>query len=102
MFDLLFTTQSRPRERILLKTLWEKEKMLVTSNYSFSYNVFLPIKDKNDHLSFIYSVVCKCFQFGQVQNFGVYTHLESCITLSLFTKQCFVLSLVKGFLCHEK
>ena len=25
----------------LLKTLWEKEKLLVTSNFSFSYSVFL-------------------------------------------------------------
>ena len=27
----------------LLKTLWEKEKLLVTSNFSFSHSVFLPI-----------------------------------------------------------
>ena len=26
--------------RQLLKTLWEKEKLLVTSNFSFSHNVF--------------------------------------------------------------
>ena len=26
----------------LLKTLWEKEKLLVTSNFSFSHNVFYP------------------------------------------------------------
>ena len=29
------------RERILLKTWWEKEKMLVTSIFSFSHNVFV-------------------------------------------------------------
>ena len=27
-----------------MKTMWEKEKMLVTSIFSFSYNVFLPIR----------------------------------------------------------
>ena len=27
----------------LLKTLWEKEKLLVTSNFSFSHSVFLPV-----------------------------------------------------------
>ena len=26
----------------LLKTLWEKEKLLVTSNFSFSHNIFYP------------------------------------------------------------
>ena len=28
----------------LLKTLWEKEKLLVTSNFSFSFSVFHPFK----------------------------------------------------------
>ena len=32
----------RPWNRSLLKTLWEKEKMLVTSIFSFSRNVFYP------------------------------------------------------------
>ena len=27
----------------LLKTFWEKEKMLVTSNFSFSHNVFISV-----------------------------------------------------------
>ena len=34
----------RPCIRSLLKTLWEKEKMLVTSIFSFSHNVFYPSK----------------------------------------------------------
>ena len=29
----------------LLKTLWEKEKLLVTSNFSFFHSVFYPFKD---------------------------------------------------------
>ena len=29
----------------LLKTLWEKEKMLVTSNFSFSHGVFYPFSE---------------------------------------------------------
>ena len=32
----------RPWETILLKTLREKEKLLVTSNFSFSHSVFYP------------------------------------------------------------
>ena len=34
---------------ILLKTLWEKEKMLVTSIFSFSYSIFYSIKQINHH-----------------------------------------------------
>ena len=29
----------------LLKTLWEKEKLLVTSNFSFSHSVFYPYRE---------------------------------------------------------
>ena len=32
----------------LLKTLWENDKMLVTSIFSFSCNVFYPINDKSN------------------------------------------------------
>ena len=31
-----------PWETNLLKTQWEKEKLLVTSNFSFSHSVFYP------------------------------------------------------------
>ena len=48
------------------KTLWEKEKMLVTSIFSFSHNVFSLSKIKFQIFSHIYFVVCKCFQFGLV------------------------------------
>ena len=30
---------------ILLKTLWKKEKLLVTSNFSFSHSVFYPFEE---------------------------------------------------------
>ena len=43
----------------LLKTLWKKEKLLVTSNFSFFHSVFYPLGE----LSVIYMkmkiVVCK-------------------------------------------
>ena len=51
----------------LLKTLWEKEKMLVTSIFSCSHSVFYSIQEINHHFSNIHLVVCKCFQFGLVQ-----------------------------------
>ena len=37
-----------------------------TSIFSFSHNVFNPIKDKNYHVKYFYFVVYKCFQFGLV------------------------------------
>ena len=50
----------------LLKTLWENEKLLITSNFSFSplcaYKelsaIFIPFK----------IVICKLFEFGRVEN----------------------------------
>ena len=35
----------------LLKTSWEKKKMLVTSIFFFSHNVFYPMKDNFNILS---------------------------------------------------
>ena len=57
----------RPLKRSLLKTIWEKEKMLVTSIFSFSHNVFFQFQKEFLFLSHIYFVVCKCFQFGPVK-----------------------------------
>ena len=67
----------QPRERSILKTSWEKEKMLVTSIFSFSHNLFYPTKDRNRHFSNTAFVVCKCFQFGQSQNFVVFKSISS-------------------------
>ena len=54
-------------DRRLLKTLWEKEKMLLTSIFSFYHNVFYPVKDKFYFLSYIYFVDCTCIQIGEVK-----------------------------------
>ena len=51
-----------------LKTLWDKEKVLVSSIFSFSHNVFYSFKKDFLFLSYIYFVVCKCFQFGKASN----------------------------------
>ena len=52
----------------------EKEKMLVTSIFSFYYSVFYYIKERNLHFSNVEFVFynCKCFQIGHVQNFVVW------------------------------
>ena len=52
----------------LLKTLWEKEKLLVTSNFSFSHSVFYPFGEFSAILIKLEIVVFKLFQFGRVQN----------------------------------
>ena len=56
-------TFNNPEKENLLKTLWEKKKMPVTSIFSFSCSVFYRSQQKFLFLSDIYFVVCKCFQF---------------------------------------
>ena len=46
----------------LLKTLWEKEKLLVKSNFSFSHSVFYPLGQLTAILINLTIVVCKVFQ----------------------------------------
>ena len=52
----------------LLKTLWEKEKLLVTSNFSFSHSVFYPFEKLSAIFILLEIFVCKLLQFGRVQN----------------------------------
>ena len=54
----------------LLKTLWEKEKLLVTSNFSFSHSVFYLFGELSAILIKSEIVISKLFQFGRVQNFS--------------------------------
>ena len=51
--------------RSLLKTLQEKEKLLVTSNFSFSHSVFYPLEKLSAIFIKFEIVVCKVFQFGR-------------------------------------
>ena len=52
----------------LLKTLWEKEKLLVMSNFSFSHSVFYMFEELFSIFIKFEIVVCKLFQFGRVYN----------------------------------
>ena len=61
-----------PENNHIQKTSWEKEKLLVTSIFSFSQNVFYSFQRKFQILSRIYFDVCKCFQFGFGQVFVVW------------------------------
>ena len=53
-------------ETSLLKTLWENEKLLVMSNFSFTNSVFYPFRELSDVFIKFKIVVCKLFQFGPV------------------------------------
>ena len=50
----------------LLKTLWEKDKLLVKSNFSFSHSVFFSLGELDTIFIKFEIVVCKFFQFGRV------------------------------------
>ena len=50
----------------LLKTLWEKEKLPVTSNFSFSHSVFYLFGELSAIFKKLEIVVCKLFQFGKL------------------------------------
>ena len=49
-----------------LKTLWEKEKLLITSNFSFSHSVFYPFGKLSTIFIKLKIIVCKVFEFGKV------------------------------------
>ena len=50
----------------LLKTLWQKKKLLVTSSFSFSHSVFYYIRELSRICLKSKIVVCKLFQYGRV------------------------------------
>ena len=50
----------------VLKTLWEKENLLATSNFSFSYIVFNLSGEQSAIFINFEIVVCKLFEFGRV------------------------------------
>ena len=52
----------------LLKTLWEKEKLLLSSNFSFSHSIFYLFGELSS-ISVKYEIVDRnFFQFGRVQS----------------------------------
>ena len=65
----------RVRSTSLLKTLWEKEKLLVTSNFSFLHSVFYPFGKLFAIFINFEIVVFKLFQFGSLK-FVVWERLK--------------------------
>ena len=62
---------------ILLKTLWEKDKLLVTNFFSVSHSVFYPFGELSAVLIKFEIVVCKLFQFGPVRNSVIWEGVNS-------------------------
>ena len=71
LYHTILTLRKKPFENIVGKGE-NAGYQHVTSIFSFSNHVFYHIKDRNHHLCFVYFVVCKCFQFGHIQNFVVW------------------------------
>ena len=65
----------------LLKTLWEKEKLLATSNFSFSRSVFYPFGKLSAIFIKFKIVVCKLFQSGRVKNLSFGKGLRQILVL---------------------
>ena len=59
------------------ETIVEKEKMLLISIFSFSHNVFYRITDRNYHFRNNKYVICKYFQFVQINNFVIWSRVIS-------------------------
>ena len=62
--------------------------MLVTSIFSFSHNVFYPPINSFRFFTYIYFIVCKCFEFGRVQNFVVWYRVKRLISFSCIISEC--------------
>ena len=71
-----------------LKTLWEKEKLLVTSNFSFSHSVFYRFWELSAIFINFEIIVYKLFQFGRVWNLSFRKALIKCSHADLNKYPC--------------
>ena len=85
-----------PWETSLLKTLWEKEKLLIMSNFSFTPSVFYPFRELSGIFIKFKIVLCILLQFGQVYN------LSSSNGLTLYQTTKFFISLTWKLLLRTK
>ena len=72
--------------------MWEKEKLLVTSNFFFSHSLFYSFGELSTIFIEFDIVVCKPFQFGKILKFVVQGRVNS-----LPFNKIFDLSKFKGF-----
>ena len=62
--------------QVFLKTLWEKEKLLIMNNFSFSHSVFYPFRQLSAIFIIFEIVVCKLFQFRKSLKFVVWERVK--------------------------
>ena len=67
------------------KALWEKEKLLVTSNFSFSYSVFNPFGELSGNYMKFTIAVCKFLSFRKSVQFVVSVRVKTLIRCNPFT-----------------
>ena len=70
-----------PWETSLSKTLWEKEKLLVMSNFSFFHRVFYPFGELSAIFIKFEIVICKLSQFGSLK-FVVWERVKRTLSFS--------------------
>ena len=61
---------------LFLQILWEKEKLLVTSNFSFSNSVFFPFGELSVTFITVKIVVCKSLLVGMSLKFVVWERVN--------------------------
>ena len=61
----------RTKDIYLWKRFWEKQKLLVTSNFSFSHNVFYPVWHIFFILNALSNVVCNLKTFREMQEITI-------------------------------
>ena len=67
---------------ILLKTLWEKKKLLVASNFAFSHSIFYLFGELSAIFINFRIIVCKLFQFESIK-FVVWERVRILIVVTL-------------------
>ena len=77
---------------ILLKTLWEKEKLLVTSNFSFSHSVFYQLREISAFFNRYEIAICKLFWVWKSLKFVVWERVEK-ITTAQYSFHLFFLAI---------
>ena len=82
---------------LFLKILWEKEKLLVTSNFSFSNSVFFPFGELSVTFITVKIVVCKSLLVGMSLKFVVWERVKPFPNKAWFLSDC-ITSLLIGWL----
>ena len=71
-----FPKQALVSELHLLETLWEKDKFLVKSNFSFSHSVFQPFCELTALRIKLKIVICLFFQLGESLEFVIWERVK--------------------------